>query len=142
MFPSSKKLVNRSRKSMIFSNNMKGQSLRNAWGLPRDNQNWQMKKYAAITTHATNIPDQPIGFFSRPPNSAKRITTGTERTPRKKAPNPFIIFALPFQAVLLSSLAASILSSDTDVESYDEAGGAGPRPWPAFSYGHGMIAGE
>lgn len=39
------------------------------------------------------------------------------KSPRKKAPNAFIIFALPFQTIYkleLSSLAASILSSDID----------------------------
>jgi hypothetical protein len=29
--------------------NMMGQSLKSAWGLPRDKRNWQIKKYAIIT---------------------------------------------------------------------------------------------
>ncbi len=45
---------------------MMRQSLRNAWGLPRDNQNWQMNKYAAVTTHDTNTRGQPERIFPCP----------------------------------------------------------------------------
>lgn len=120
---------------VAFSTNMMGQSLRNAWGLPRDNRNWQMKKYAAIKiTVAMGAALTPKILSAVSPTN---INTTKDKTPRKKAPNTFNIFALPFQTISkpeLSSLAAPTLSRDTDLGGDDEARGAGHRPWPLVNY--------
>jgi hypothetical protein len=99
------------------SANMMAQSLRSASGLPRDKRNWQTKKYANIA-----IPIAIITAISRkngPTVTQTNINTKKDKSPRKKAPTTFSIFALPFQILSKlgqSSLAAPALSRDTDLE--------------------------
>jgi hypothetical protein len=101
-----------------------------------------MKKYAAIKINvAIKAAISPKTLSAVSPTN---INTTKDKTPRKKAPNTFIIFALPFQTISqleLSSLAPSTLSRSTDVESDDEAGGAGAQPGPLVSNRRRMIAG-